>query len=148
MSTSRIFQMSQMSMTMSQMSMTMWKMCMMFDISQMTYRVQVTVEKIFWKMFLKKFIQMENMQTMIISMGELTEKLFRKVGISYLEIGYIFFEAIRLRTQAWTWNWVLINKFSETTSNSKLNMGIVFTILTAATKQQNLSGLKMQSYQR
>ena len=37
---------------------------------------------------------------MIISMGELTEKLFRKVGISYLEIGYIFFEAFRLRTQA------------------------------------------------
>ena len=64
-------------------------MCMMFDISQMTYRVQVTVEKIFWKMFLKKFIQMENMQTMIISMGELKEKLFRKVGISYLEIYFL-----------------------------------------------------------
>jgi len=37
---------------------------------------------------------------MTISMGELTEKLFRKVGISYLKIGYIFFEAFRLRTQA------------------------------------------------
>ena len=50
----------------------------MFDISQMTSRVQVTVEKISWKMSPKKFIQMGNMQTMIISMGEIIEKLFLK----------------------------------------------------------------------
>ena len=52
-------------------------MCMMFDISQMTSGVQVTVEKISWKMSPKKFIQMGNMQTMIISMGEIIKKLFR-----------------------------------------------------------------------
>ena len=201
--TSRISQMSQMSMAMSQMSMTMWKMCTMFDISQMISRVQVTVEKISWKMFPKKYIQMGNMQTMIISMGEIIKKLFLKgfrgnlkqvqlapsfcgegsfrglvwnnksvienpshkahllskqayyypriplkAGKSNLKIFYwgnIISESFRLRTQAWTWNW---NKFSETISNSKQNMGIVFTILTVVTKQQNLSGPKMQLYQR
>ena len=44
--------------------------CMMFEMFQP--EIQVTVGKIFWKMFPKKYTQMANMPIMIILTGEIT----------------------------------------------------------------------------